>query len=299
MGARVERGRGPQQAVVGLYWAPMLRQEHAIGEVFCYRFCCPEPDHALLVLHGLGGHGGIYNNFGDFHAARGVDLWTMDAPGHGRSCISQRPGQFTLGEWVQDTVACAEHIKSATGLPVFVKGSSLGAAPAYCAMASAPETFEGAVLMGFGIPSSPLIPPENPFRTQAYEQLEAFWGDKFVLKIDRFFDFDSDYGYIGATEQKKADPYNTWFYDMASWASLFRYDPAIPLAQNTKPILFAVGEQDPTFPPALAQEVVDATAGPTEFYIHPEGKHQLMLFHTAEYSDVMLRWCRATMSDGG
>lgn len=277
----------------------MLRQEHVIGEVFCYRFCGPESDHALLVLHGIGGHGGIYNNFGDFHAAQGVDVWAMDAPGHGRSCISQRPGQFTIDEWVDDAVSCAERIKSETGLPVFVKGSSLGAGPAYCAMAAAPELFEGAVLMGYGIPSGPLIPPDNPFRTEAYEQLEAVWGDKFVLSIDRFFDFDTDYGYVGAAEQKKADPYNTWFYDMASWASLFRYDPAVPLAENAKPILFTVGENDPTFPPKLAQRVVDATAGPTEFYVHPEGKHQLMLFHTAEYSDVVLKWCRATMSRGG
>ena len=276
----------------------MLRQEHAIGEVFCYRFPGPEPDHALLVLHGIGGHGGIYNSFGAFHAAQGVDVWSMDAPGHGKSCISQRPGQFTIDEWVEKAVLCADHIKSATGLPVFIKGSSLGAGPAYCAMAAAPDLFEGAVLMGYGIPSSPLIPPDNPFRTEAYEQIEAVWGDKFVLSIDRFFDFDADYGYVGAAEQKKADPYNTWFYDMASWASLFRYEPVIPLEKNTKPILFSVGENDPTFPPELARRVVEATAGPTEFYVHADGEHQLMLFHTKEYSEVVLRWCQSTLGKG-
>jgi pimeloyl-ACP methyl ester carboxylesterase len=265
-----------------------------LGETFAYRFAGEEPDHALLIMHGIASHGGIYDNFCAHHAARGVDVWCMDAPGHGRSCISQRPGQFTLDEWVDDAVMYGEHIAETTGLPVIIKGSSMGAAAAYCAMAAS-DVFPGSVLMGYGIPSSPLVPNPNPFRSEAYEQIESMWGDKFLLSIDRFFDFDTDYGYVGAAEQKKADPLNTWFYDMASWASLFRYDPAVSLSDNTKPILFTVGENDPTFTPAVAQMVVDITAGPTDFYIHPQGKHQLMLFHTAPYSDVVLEWCRTTI----
>ena len=36
----------------------MQRQEHMVGEVFSYRFSGQDADHALLVLHGIGGHGG-------------------------------------------------------------------------------------------------------------------------------------------------------------------------------------------------------------------------------------------------
>ncbi|MCY3863509.1 MAG: alpha/beta hydrolase [bacterium] len=276
----------------------MQRQEHMVGEVFSYRFAGPDADHALLVQHGIASHGGIYDSFCAYHAPRGVDIWCMDAPGHGRSCVSQRPGQWTYDQWVDAAVMYGEHIKAETGLPVIVKGSSLGSGPAYSAMAAAPDVFAGAVLMGFAIPGSPLVPADNPFRSEAYEELEARFGDKLRLDIERFFDFDEDYGYSGAAEQKRADPYNTWHYDMASWASFLRYDPAIPIGENTKPILYAVGENDPTFPVDFARLVVDATSGPVEFYIHPEGTHQLMLFHTVEYSDVVLEWCRNLIKEG-
>ncbi len=192
---------------------------------------------------------------------------------------------------VDAAVAYGDHIAETTGLPVIIKGSSLGAAAAYCAMAAS-DTFPGSVLMGFMIPSSPMMKSTNVFRTEAFEKLSAIMGDKFVLHIERFFNFDTDYGYVGAAEQKKADPDNTWFYDMASWGSLFRYDPVVPLAENTKPILFTVGEDDPTFPPEVARRVADATAGPVELYMKPQGKHQLMLFHTHEYTDVVTEWCR-------
>jgi len=149
--------------------------------------------------------------------------------------------------------------------------------------------------MGFAIPGSPLIPPDNPFRSEAYEKIEKIWGSRFRLDIDLYFDFDADYGYVGAKEQKKADPYSTWMYDMSSWASIMRYDPAVPIQKNTKPILYAVGENDPTFPLPVAQRVVDATTGPVDFYVLPDGKHQLMLFHTEQYSAKMLDWCRGLL----
>ncbi|BBX43464.1 hypothetical protein [Mycobacterium simiae] len=46
-----------------------------------------------------------------------------------------------------------------------------------------------------------------------------------------------------------------------------------------------------TFGPDLARTVADATDGPVELYVHPQGMHQLMLSHTVAYSDVVLKWC--------
>ncbi len=275
----------------------MRREEHIVGETFAYRYPASDPDLAVVIQHGIASHGGIYDSFGARLAGHGVDVWSMDAPGHGRSCTTRRPGQFTMHDWVESAVDFGEHVRSETGLPVFVKGSSMGAAAAYSAMAASPDTFVGAILMGYGIPSSPLIPTDNPFRSEAYAQIEAVWGDRFRLDIDRFFDFDTDYGYVGAKEQKHADPLNTWFYDMASWATLFTYDPLIPLAENSKPILYTVGEHDPTFPPSVAKLVVDTTGGDPDFHVHPDGKHQLMLFHTEEYSALVAEWCRQTLTD--
>jgi alpha-beta hydrolase superfamily lysophospholipase len=272
------------------------REEHVVGETFAYRFAGPEADHALLIQHGTGGHGGIYDNFGAHYAALGAEVWSMDAPGHGRSCAARRAGDFDFDEWVTAALEMADHIIKQTGLPVFINGSSLGAAAAYCAYAAS-DAFAGAILMGYAIPSSPLIRADNPFRTAAYEQLVAMYGSSLQLNIDRFMDFDEDYGYRGAGEQKHRDPLNTWTYELSAWGSLMRYDPAIALADNAKPILFTVGEMDPIFPPELAKLVVNATAGPVEFHVHPDGVHQLMLFHTAEYAPIVRDWCHKQLAN--
>ena len=146
----------------------MQREEHLVGDTFAYRYPGQDADHVLLVQHGIGGHGGIYDRFGAHYASLGAEVWSMDAPGHGRSCVDRRAGQFTLQEWVDAALLVTEHITTRTGLPVFIKGSSLGAAAAYGAFAAS-DTLAGAVLMGFAIPSSPLIPTDNPFRSLRFD----------------------------------------------------------------------------------------------------------------------------------
>ncbi|WP_329343655.1 alpha/beta fold hydrolase [Streptomyces sp. NBC_00663] len=275
----------------------MERENHVVGDTFVYRYAHPDPDHVLLVQHGIGGHGGVYDPFAAHYAGLGAEVWCMDAPGHGMSRIAKvRPaGRFTLEEWVGAAVEVAEHIDETTGLPVFIKGSSLGAAAAYGAYAAS-DVFTGAVLMGYAIPSSPMIPADNPFRTNAFEQLITQFGDALLLDIDRFYDLDLDYGYKGARQQKREDPLNTWTYELSSVGSLMRYEPTVPLAENTKPILFTVGEKDPVFTPDIARSVVAATGGPVQLHVHPGGVHQLMIFHTADYSAVVSEWCRKRLT---
>jgi alpha-beta hydrolase superfamily lysophospholipase len=272
----------------------MQRETHVIGETFAYRFAHPDPDHVLLIQHGIGGHGGIYDTFAAHYASLGAEVWCMDAPSHGMSRTIRPSGRFTLEEWVSAAVEVGEHIADRTGLPVFSKGSSLGAAAAYSALAAS-DVFRGAVLMGYLIPSSPMIPADNPFRTEAYEQLIGLLGDAVQLDIGKFYDFDADYGYAGAERQKREDPLNTWSYDLASVGSLMRYDPVVALADNAKPILYAVGEKDPVFTRELAQRVADATGGPVRLHVQAGGVHQLMLFHTADYARVVTDWCHATL----
>ena len=120
----------------------MKREEHVLNETFSYRYPGKDADHAILIQHGIASHGGIYDSFCAHHASRGVDVWSMDAPGHGRSVNMRPPGRFSIEEWVDDAVALGEHIGETTGLPVFIKGSSLGAAAAYCAL-QASDAFRG------------------------------------------------------------------------------------------------------------------------------------------------------------
>jgi pimeloyl-ACP methyl ester carboxylesterase len=86
------------------------------------------------------------------------------------------------------------------------------------------------------------------------------------------------------------DPWNTWSYDLTSWASLFNYEPKIPANKNEKPVLVSSGAKDTSFPKAVMKMTADAISGPVEFYCLEEGTHQLMLFHTEEYSKVVHDW---------
>lgn len=268
----------------------MQRTEHVIDSVFAYRFTAPEPDHALLICHGMGGHGGIYDPFCAAYAThqRG-DVWSIDLPGFGRSTSASRRGEFTAERWVDATGSCAAHIREHTGLPVVVKGSSLGVVAASGALLAS-DDIDAAVFMGMAVVGAgAFIPgrPDHPFTTEAGRQIVHEYGTTAVLKIDRLVDFDIDYGFAGAAREKHLDPLNTWEMDLGSFASIFTYQPVADWRTNTKPILFAVGENDPLSPPERIQFVAQHLPCPTEVYVHQQGVHQLMLFHTADYCAVI------------
>ena len=268
----------------------MLKESHIVGELFAHRFRGDNANYALVISHGIGAHGGIYDRFCEHHAAKGVDIWSYDAPGHGRSTTNRPRGQWTLAEWAQASVTYAEHVKAQTGLPVFTLGSSLGVAAAFSALHS--DAVSGAILMGSpAVPSGPALAAAGAtWRNEAVQQMLKTTGRAARLDVGLLFNFDEDYGYAGAGEQKRADPFNTWSYDLASWASLFTYDPPVPASQNTKPVLVSCGSKDPSFPPAVMKAVADSIAGPVEFNCLDEASHQLMLFHTADYSRIVHDW---------
>lgn len=176
----------------------MLVETHVFGEIFARRYPGPEPRYAIVVSHGIGGHGGTYDGFCAHHATKGVDVWTYDAPGHGLSTRMRPRGRWTLTEWVKAAVSCAEHVKAKTGLPVFMLGSSLGVAASFSALYS--EAVAGAVLMGGPvIPSTPMMVKRGaPWRTQAVEEMLNSLGRAARLDVGLLFNFDEDYGYPGA-----------------------------------------------------------------------------------------------------
>ena len=48
----------------------MQREEHLLGELHAYRYRADNPKYALVVSHGIGGHGGIYDVFCTHHAGK-------------------------------------------------------------------------------------------------------------------------------------------------------------------------------------------------------------------------------------
>ena len=270
----------------------MLVEHHRINDLHCYRYKPEQADYAIVISHGLAGHGGIYDVFCEHHAGKNVDIWSYDAPGHGLSTANRPRGQWTMEEWVQGGRDIAKHVKENTGLPVFLLGSSLGVAAAISGADSPDVT--GVICMG-----SPAVPGSPPvagmgavWRSDEVKQLLSMLGRAAKLDIQTFFNFDEDYGWHGALEQKKLDPNNSWSYDLQSWASFFQYDPPVMPQDNTKPVFYTSGEKDPGFPPELIKMAADSIGGPVELKIFEGATHQLMLFHTAEYSDAVDAFCR-------
>ncbi len=268
----------------------MLREEHVLNEIHSYRYRGDDPQYALVISHGIASHGAIYDIFCCHHAERGADIWSYDAPGHGKSTTNRPRGQWTLAEWADASAMIAEHVKAETGLPVFTLGSSLGVAAAFSALHS--DAVEGGILMG-----APTVPGAGPiamlsplWKSEPVQALLGVLGRAARLDCGILFNFDEDYGYAGAGEQKRLDPWNTWTYDLASWASVFTFEPKVPASENVKPVLVASGEKDPSFPPEMMKAVADAIAGPVEFYCMEGGKHQLMLFHTEAFSEKAHDW---------
>lgn len=268
-------------------------ENHLLNELHCKRFAGADPSYALVVSHGLGGHGGIYDVFCEHHAPKGAELWCYDAPGHGQSTTNRPRGTWTLEEWAQASRDWATHVAEQTGLPVFTLGSSLGCAPTISAIDAA--AVSGAILMGSAaVPGSSLFQMAGAaWRSDDVSTVIKQLGRGARLDIPTFFSFDDDYGYKGATEQKRLDPYNTWSYDLSSWQSLFTYDPPQALADNTKPVLYTAGENDKLIPGEVLEAIAAEIGGPVQTKIFADTGHQLMLFATEAFSTAVHDFCTA------
>ncbi|BFM15107.1 hypothetical protein R50073_12900 [Maricurvus nonylphenolicus] len=269
----------------------MKVENHFVGDVFARRYTTDQPRYALVISHGIGGHGGIYDKFCSFHAQRGVDIWAYDAPGHGKSTPNRPRGTFTIEEWAQASRDLSEHVKEMTGLPVFTLGSSYGVAAAISARDHV--AIEGVICMGsIAVPGSAIVASMTEFwRSDAIQKVIEQVGRAARLDIDKLIDFDEDYGQKGAKEIKLKDSYNTWSYDLASWVSFFNYEPPQPLGENAKPILYAYGSDDPNFPEGAVEMVASEISGPVTIKRFEDAGHQLMMFNTEEFSNSVDEFC--------
>ncbi len=265
----------------------MQIEQHMIGEIHARRYPSDNPQYAVLISHGLGGHGGMYDRFGTHHSARGADIWSYDAPGHGQSTSTRPRGQFEMQEWVDAGHAYIEFIKQETGLPVFTLGSSLGVAAAYSCLEN--ESAKGCILMGATlVPGTPTFNQMGAcFQNDGVGDLIKSFGRSARFEVKNFVSYDEDYGYKGAEDQKRLDPWITWSYDLGSFHSFFNYKPVVAVTDNAKPILVTAGSEDAMFSEDRVRTMASAIVGPVSVDIIEGGSHQLLMFETARFSDAV------------
>jgi alpha-beta hydrolase superfamily lysophospholipase len=100
----------------------------------------PRPDKIMVVIHGMGGHGGYYaSSLAPYLPPTGIALYAPDLRGHGLS--EGRRGDIETFNLFQDDVATVMRWvrERHPGLPLFLLGESMGTpiAITYAATASA------------------------------------------------------------------------------------------------------------------------------------------------------------------
>jgi alpha-beta hydrolase superfamily lysophospholipase len=101
----------------------------------------------LLLLHGLGAHGGWFLDMGNALAARGVNVWQVDHRGFGRSEGSKGHVR-DYRRYLQDIDAVVDAIRAASpDTRLFVLGHSMGGIFATYYAAAHPEKIAGLVLL--------------------------------------------------------------------------------------------------------------------------------------------------------
>ena len=85
------------------------------------------PRAAIVVVHGLGEHGGRYEGFGTAMAAYGISSYALDLRGHGLS-EGRRGHVRSFGVFLQDLDRFRREVQGFTppGLPLFLMGHSMG-----------------------------------------------------------------------------------------------------------------------------------------------------------------------------
>lgn len=268
----------------------MRRIEFKLGDIHSYRYEGDGP-YALLICHGAGGWGGMYDTFCHPYAEMTrADIWCWDAPGFGQS--GAKRGQFTFAETHEGLQSLIAEIRRCHDKPIFVLGSSLGG------LIGSTAFYEDEV-RGVIIQASPIA-----VGTPGYEMtkkllnnptMEAFLGTPFgksaTISFDEIVDWENNYGDAKTGREVMAHPLHTDRVRLASMASLYSWEAPHPLSENNKPFLQMYAGRDPIFPPGACQALYENVGGPKEQVVFDSNHHQLMLFHTEEFCDKLASWC--------
>lgn len=112
--------------------SPRIRrsESHATGTGGCRLFVRdwlpPEPERALLLVHGLAEHSGRYERMAAWFAERGCAVHAYDHRGHGRS-EGRRGHLRDFEEYLDDLAAMLERVRAQhPNLPIILVGHSMG-----------------------------------------------------------------------------------------------------------------------------------------------------------------------------
>lgn len=279
-----------------------MRSDFQVGAVHGYEYdSSGEAPYTLLIVHGIGGHGGTYDVFCEPLSERGVRIVSIDLPGHGLArCRDGQRGNFRFTEWLEDIDIAATALVEKYKKPVFVLGSSQGSAAAFHSLDFS-RAISGAVCMNIvltevpPIEGDPLFEQFSKFQDENVRKLAEAVGDSERIDLSTAVDWNKNYASNDPNilAKKQEDDLRVWSYGIASITSYGTYQAPRPAAENTKPVLLSYGSEDPFTNARYMEACFDAIGGPKELVVVEGGSHQLMLYHTDEYIEIVDSWIRS------
>ena len=233
----------------------MPKFQGAVGEVYYRHWASSRPRAQIVFLHGYGEHSALYHRFGDFMNAHGIDVWALDAIGHGLSDGDRgNPG------CMDDLCANAERmtqiaLAARRGLPVSLVGHSMGAMTAATLLLRDVRPFIGVVFGG--MPIEGIDKEQEQKAAQGVMSLDPFYLDE--LEFDPLkFDGAMAFTHLG-----------TLFSEQVV-EKIKAGLPRIPL-----PVLMISGDQDIFCPPELARRWASKIHN-AEYHLFIDTYHDLL-----------------------
>ena len=267
------------------------RIEFTVGDnIHTYRYPNDGCPYAVVICHGAGGWGGMYDDFCyPYVEATGADIWSFDCPGFGVS--GRARGHTTIEELEAALDAVLAEVRKHHDKPIFTLGSSMGGMLASIG-------FYKDEVAGVCIQASPLAVStafhEGAKRLFTNPGVQALLaspvGPHTWLDLSGMMDLNNNYGDPEYVARVEAHPLNTSKLLLKSWAAVFEYEAPYPLTENKKPFLYTYSSRDPMLYEGAPEAMWEGIGGPKQRHIIDSDKHQAMLFHTEEFVEVMSQW---------
>lgn len=268
--------------------------------MFRRSWCHPEPDRAMLVVHGLAEHSARYEGLGSWFARRGFAVHAYDQRGHGHSS-GTRGFVSHFDEYLDDLACMLELVaEGRPGLPVTLLGHSMGGLVAVSAARERHPPIANLVTSGALLQ----LPPDVPWWKMIGAQLLHHLSPR--LALDSEIDASSLSRDTDVVQRYVDDPliFTKITASLGYALMLASRRAAEGGAAIEVPMLLLHGAQDRLCPPAGSEQFFasldEAVAPRSECHLLPGLRHEI--FNEPEQQDVfarVLHWLDARRADGG
>lgn len=258
-----------------------------------YRYWRVKALGTLFLLHGLGAHSGWFIDMCNSLAAQGVNIYTMDHRGFGRSG-GARGDAVDWRHFIEDIDRMVDIIhRDLPGTKIFPLGHSMGGIFATYYAARSPEKLGGVILL------NPWIADTS--KTPIGALLSGLIGG--ITHSPQIARLPNPKATTGMTSNPEANAFlladNYWVYERTKrfyWQVAFQMrGKVLEMARKvTIPALVIQGEADAAVIPAATKKAFDTLSSRDKTYLSLPGYEHDAEFHAdrAQLDDAIAAWIK-------